>query len=243
MQIIKDFEVGQQLGVTGHFSKVYRCRRKSDKKILAVKGICKSRFYRLNTARTQREALLCAMEEELDVTRAIKGQNLYIVNTEAIYQDKSMLCVVTQQCHGGNLFDRVLKKYKNGEHLSEHYVSNILKMIGDALKYMYVVRTIVHCNLRPENILFLSKRDDSPIKIVDFGFSKVLPRLHSQFELNDTPYYTAPDILEGHYSHCVDMWSVGVIMFVMLFGFPPFYINPQKYYGTNERQALYTLVC
>eukprot|EP00486_Rosalina_sp_Unknown_P011728 CAMPEP_0201577698 /NCGR_PEP_ID=MMETSP0190_2-20130828/24183_1 /ASSEMBLY_ACC=CAM_ASM_000263 /TAXON_ID=37353 /ORGANISM="Rosalina sp." /LENGTH=361 /DNA_ID=CAMNT_0048009999 /DNA_START=633 /DNA_END=1718 /DNA_ORIENTATION=- len=78
--------------------------------------------------------------------------------------------------------------------------------------------------------------------MIDFGMSKVLPRLRSLRELCGTPYYTAPEIIKGDYAHGCDMWSVGVIMFVMLFGFPPFYVDPTKYYGQREAQAIYRLI-
>ena len=240
----ENFHIAEQIESSGHFGKVFQCHRKSDEKIFAVKAICKARFYRLDKSSFQRDALLCAMEGELDVMRAIKGQNPYIVDMEGLYQDKTMLYIVTQKCHGGNLFDRIMMKYKSGEHLSEHYVSKILKMIGDAIRFIHLFHCVSHCNLRAEKILFLSKNENSPIKIIDLGFAKVIPRLRSQSKLNDTPYYTAPEVIEeGRYGNGVDMWSVGVIMFIMLFGFPPFYNNPQKFYDTNEIKALYTLVC
>jgi len=72
--------------------------------------------------------------------------------------------------------------------------------------------------------------------------SKVLPRLRSLNELVGTPYYTAPEIIKGEYAHGADMWSVGVIMFVMLFGFPPFYVDPNKFYGKSEAVAIYELI-
>ena len=190
----------------------------------------------------QRQALLSAMQGEIDVMRAIKGQNPYIVNLEAVYEDKHMLYIVMEECRGGELFDRIRKR---GQY-NEHDAAKVLKMVGDALRFMHVMHQVVHCDLKPDNILFLTKKDDSPIKIIDFGMAKVLPRLRTlTVKLCGAPYYTAPEILrEGeHYSHGGDMWSVGVIMFVMLFGFPPFYVDPNKYYGKHEAQAIYALVC
>ena len=92
------------------------------------------------------------------------------------------------------------------------------------------------------HLKFVNKSENSPIKMIDFGMSKVLPRLRSLRELCGTPYYTAPEIIKGDYAHGCDMWSVGVIMFVMLFGFPPFYVDPYKYYGQREAQAIYRLI-
>merc|ERR1712130_1007843 len=84
--------------------------------------------------------------------------------------------------------------------------------------------------------------EQSDVKIIDFGMSKVLPRLRSLRELCGTPYYTAPEIINGDYSHAADMWSVGVIAYVMVFGFPPFYVDPNKYHGVKETKEIYKLI-
>ena len=97
---IDDYEVGQQIGEAGQFGKAYRCRRKADKKIFAVKAVSKARFYRLDKSGMQRQALLSAMQGEIDVMRTIKGQNPYIVNLESVYEDKHMLYIVMEECRG-----------------------------------------------------------------------------------------------------------------------------------------------
>ena len=115
-------------------------------------------------------------------------------------------------------------------------------MVAEALFYMHDQHRVVHCDLKPDNILFVNEKEDSDIKIIDFGMSKVLPRLRSLRELCGTPYYTAPEIINGDYSHAADMWSVGVIAYVMIFGFPPFYVDPNKYYGVKETKEIYKLI-
>ena len=73
--------------------------------------------------------------------------------------------------------------------------------------------------------------------------SKILPPLESLNVLCGTPYYTAPEVIQDRkYDHCCDMWSLGVILFVMVFGYPPFYVDP-KAYGNNERNAIYRKIC
>ena len=72
--------------------------------------------------------------------------------------------------------------------------------------------------------------------------SKVLPRMRSLRELCGTPYYTAPEIINGDYSHAADMWSTGVIAYVMIFGFPPFYVDPLKFQGVKETKEIYKLI-
>jgi len=118
----------------------------------------------------------------------------------------------------------------------------IIKMVISALFYMHDQHRVVHCDLKPDNILFVNESEESDIKIIDFGMSKVLPRLRSLRELCGTPYYTAPEIINGDYSHAADMWSVGVIAYVMIFGFPPFYVDPNKYYGVKETKEIYKLI-
>jgi calcium-dependent protein kinase len=107
---------------------------------------------------------------------------------------------------------------------------------------MHDQHRVVHCDLKPDNILFVSDDEKSDIKIIDFGMSKVLPRLRSLRELCGTPYYTAPEIINGDYSHAADMWSIGVIAYVMILGFPPFYVDPNKYYGVKETKEIYKLI-
>jgi calcium-dependent protein kinase len=231
-----DYQVGQQIGEAGQFGKAYRCKRKQDRKILAVKAISKARFYRLDRSASRRQALLIAMQGEIDIMRRLKHQ--YIVNMSSVYEDKHTLYIVMEECKGGELFDRIRAKQR----YKEHEAAPIIKMMLEALFYMHEYHRVVHCDLKPDNILFVNKREDSPIKIIDFGMSKVLPRLRNLRELCGTPYYTAPEIIGGSYAHGCDMWSVGVIMFVMLFGFPPFYVDPNKYYGQKEAQAIYKLI-
>jgi len=135
-------------------------------------------------------------------------------------------------------FDRIREKQR----YKEVEAAPIIKQVFEALFYMHEYHRVVHCDLKPDNILFVNKSEDSAIKMIDFGMSKVLPRLRSLRELCGTPYYTAPEIIKGDYAHGCDCWSVGVIMFVMMFGFPPFYVDPQKYYGQREAQAIYRLI-
>jgi len=230
------YQVGQQIGEPGQFGKAYRCKRRSDKKILAVKTISKARFYRIDKSPQRRQAFLVAMQGEIDIMRRLKHK--YIVNMEECYEDKHTLYIVMEECKGGELFDRIREKQR----YPEHEAAPVVRMVLEALFYMHEYHRVVHCDLKPDNILFVTKAADSPIKMIDFGMSKVLPRLRSLRELCGTPYYTAPEIIKGDYAHGCDVWSVGVIMFVMLFGFPPFYVDPLKFAGALEAQAIYKLI-
>eukprot|EP01083_Nonionella_stella_P025549 70329_1 len=230
------YQVGQQIGEPGQFGKAYRCKRRKDGRLFAVKCISKARFYRLDRSQQRRQALLLAMQGEIDIMRRLKHK--YIVSMEECYEDKHTLFIVMEECKGGELFDRIRARQR----YKEKDAAPVVKMVLESLFYMHEYHRVVHCDLKPDNVLFANKQDNSPIKIIDFGMSKVLPRLRSLRELCGTPYYTAPEIIKGDYAHGCDMWSIGVIMFVMLFGFPPFYVDPTKHYGQKEAQAIYRLI-
>jgi len=140
-----------------------------------------------------------------------------------------------EECKGGELFQRICKRGK----YSEKSAAKVIRQILSALRYMHDDNGIVHCDLKPDNILFLTEAEDSPLKLIDFGMSKVLPRLQYLTHLCGTPYYTAPEVIKNRkYNHACDMWSVGVILYVMIYGYPPFYVDPQQY-GQGERKAIY----
>ncbi|ETO10053.1 calmodulin-dependent protein kinase [Reticulomyxa filosa] len=233
---VPDFTIGRQLGEPGQFGKAFRVKKKSDGKQFAAKQISKSRFYRLDKDPKRRQALLAAMQGEIDIMKRLNHK--YIVNLDSVYEDKQMLWIVMEECRGGELFDRITARKR----YNEPDAARVLRMILDALFYMHDHHRVVHCDLKPDNILFVDETEESAIKIIDFGMSKVLPRLRSLRELCGTPYYTAPEIIDGNYAHEADMWSVGVIAFVMLFGYPPFYVNPNQYYGKAEADAIYDLI-
>mmetsp|Transcript_39551 Transcript_39551/g.48944 ORF Transcript_39551/g.48944 Transcript_39551/m.48944 type:complete len:634 (-) Transcript_39551:217-2118(-) len=235
--------IGKQLGEPGNFGTAYRVKRKQKPHdIYVAKVIKKGELYRIDSSIEERQKILIQMKNEIDVMRTLKHK--YIVQLRDIRETKNELFIIMDECKGGELFELIIKNKRLDERISK----NIVKQIFEALCFMHEKYRIGHFDLKPDNILFKKRQqtleinNDSKIKIIDFGMSKVLPRLRSLRELCGTPYYTAPEIIQGAYAHGADMWSVGVIMFVMLFGFPPFYVDPSKYYGQREAQAIYKLI-
>eukprot|EP01084_Bolivina_argentea_P270618 460201_1 len=192
----------EQSSSVGH---MYQIKRVSDNKIFAVKEISKAKIYRLDPSDTKRKSLLKKMKSEIEIMSRLKHK--HIVNTYETYETKHILYIIMDECTGGQLFDRIKQKriYK------ENDCKLIIKQICEALFYMHDKHKIVHLNLKPDNILFISNDEKSDIQITGFGMSKILPRLHSLKHLCGTPYYTAPEIIEGQYQHAADMWSVGII--------------------------------
>jgi calcium-dependent protein kinase len=100
-------------------------------------------------------------------------------------------------------------------------------MIAGAVAYCHA-NNICHRDLKPENCLLLTKDPNSPLKVIDFGLSCAYVDKDRKVDLTQTagsPYYMAPEILSGHYTEKCDVWSLGVMLYIMLTGIPPFYGN------------------
>jgi len=144
----------------------------------------------------------------------------HCVTLYEMFETKPKLFMVMELLTGGELFDRIVAK---GSY-SEKEASAVIKSVASAIQYLHGIG-IVHRDLKPENLIYLSKDDDSPIKITDFGLAKF--RANQNVDMHTacgTPGYVAPEVLKGEtYTKAVDMWSLGVILYILLCGFPPFY--------------------
>ncbi len=171
------------MGEAGQFGITYRCEdKKKTENRFAVKLLNKNRFYRI--PHKYRPRYLRAMHDEIDILSTLSHPN--IIKLHSIYEDKATLYIVMEECKGGELFQRIVEK---GQY-SERDAAKVVQQLLSALEYMHQENQIVHCDLKPDNILFLDKSDDSAVKIIDFGMSKVLPRLQYLTHLCGTPYYT-----------------------------------------------------
>nr|XP_025948899.1 calcium/calmodulin-dependent protein kinase type 1 [Dromaius novaehollandiae] len=124
-----------------------------------------------------------------------------------------------QLVSGGELFDRIVEK----GFYTERDASALIRQILDAVKYLHDMG-IVHRDLKPENLLYYSLDEDSKIMISDFGLSKIEGCGSVMSTACGTPGYVAPEVLaQKPYSKAVDCWSIGVIAYILLCGYPPFY--------------------
>jgi serine/threonine protein kinase len=157
-----------------------------------------------------------ALQSEVDILSQIDHPN--IVKLHEIYDEKTRFNMVMELMTGGELFDRIVEK----EHYSEKEAADTIRPIVDAMRYCHSMG-IAHRDLKPENLLYATTDPNSIIKITDFGLAKVINN-ELMMTACGTPGYVAPEILEGKgYDVAVDYWSIGVIIYVMLCGFPPFY--------------------
>lgn len=212
------YELGQELG-RGNFSQVRKGIKKDTGEVYAIKCIQESKL-----TDEDRDALKIE-------TQILRGcESPYIIKLYGFYEEvvngKTMYYIVTELVSGGELFDRIIEK----EYYNESDAQEITKTIAQALKYCHD-RGVVHRDLKPENILLKSKDDDNSIKIADFGFAKQYDTSSEDALATScgTPGYVAPEILSGKkYGKQVDMWSLGVILYILLCGYPPFHHENQK---------------
>jgi len=141
-----------------------------------------------------------------------------IITYHQVFEDVAHLFIVMDHCGGGELFDRISRDQK----FSEQKAANLFRQMTSALYYIHSLG-IAHCDLKPENFIFATADEDSKILLIDFGMAKIVQWRQYHKTINGTPYYIAPEVLSGKYNEACDMWSMGVILFVMVFGFPPFH--------------------
>ena len=144
-----------------------------------------------------------------------------IVQVYEFYDCYDCIFIVMEYMAGGELFDRIIKM----QNYTEKEAREAFKCIVDSVRYCHEIK-IVHRDLKPENILYKSFEEDSLIKISDFGIAKYLISNQGikMYTGCGTPNYIAPEIIKGNkaYTDKVDIWSLGVLFYVMLCGYPPF---------------------
>ncbi|KAG8589227.1 hypothetical protein GDO81_006311 [Engystomops pustulosus] len=190
---------------SGAFSEVFLVKHRASGQHYALKCIKK-----VNSSRDR------SLENEIAVLKKIKHEN--IVTLEDIYESSSHFYLVMQLVSGGELFDRILER---GVY-TEKDASNVIRQVLSAVKYLHE-NGIVHRDLKPENLLYLTPDENAKIMITDFGLSK-MEESGIMSTACGTPGYVAPEVLaQKPYSKAVDCWSIGVITYILLCGYPPFY--------------------
>ena len=204
-QFTDDYELLETLG-EGAFGKVGKCRNLQNDQIWAVKMISKGNM-------SKRE--LKELAKEIDIVKDLDHPN--IMKMYESYEDKNFLYIVTELIEGGELFDELIRRKK----LTEEDAAGVIQQMLEVLSYWHA-NDLVHKDLKPENILLEKKKDIGSIKIIDFGTAQKFEKDKKMTEVIGTPYYVAPEVLEGSYDEKCDIWGVGVIMFILLSGVPPF---------------------
>ncbi|CAE7584115.1 CPK2 [Symbiodinium sp. CCMP2592] len=201
-----DLDPKAKLG-DGAFSVVTRATNRATGAVRAVKSVLKSRVQKVE-----------ALKNEIDLARDMDHPN--IVRLYGIYEDPRHVYLVMELCQGGELFDRLSEVYSLGEKGSRACMRQVFASVA----YCHS-KGIVHRDLKPENYLLYDKDkplDQTLLKLIDFGLAKPLPEAGCLRTRVGTAYYVAPEVLAQAYTEAADVWSSGVIMYIMLCGAPPF---------------------
>jgi len=211
---------------TGAFSTVRTATHKrSPNKEFAVKCIVKSKLT---------EEDICALRDEVDILTAL-SECRHIIRLYDFFDEPGDFYLIMETMRGGELFDRVVQK----SYYNEKEARMTCKILLEAVNYCHS-RNVAHRDLKPENLLLRSETDDSSIKIADFGFAKAVKKPQSLTTQCGTPGYVAPEILTGKpYDEAADMWSVGVILYILLGGYPPFIDDNQRKLFRKIRKGEY----
>ena len=193
----------------GSFASVYRVQNKYTDVICAMKIINKSSNC---SAEDEKEIL-----NEINILRTMDHPN--VLKIFEFYSNRDSYSIVTELCPGGELFQQIIDKGP----FNEKYSAYIMYQLFSAINYCHKMH-IVHRDLKPENILIVNKDDNGypVVKICDFGTSKIFEKGAVQRKLVGSSYYIAPEVLKKHYNEKCDIWSLGVIMYILLSARPPF---------------------
>jgi len=172
-----------------------------------------------------------AMLKEVSILKSLDHPN--IIKMFDMYQDETYYYIVIEYCSGGELFDRVKN---NSDGFSEKEAAGYLRQLLSALSYLHA-RQIVHRDLKAENLLFENEKIDANMKLIDFGVSCEYFKGKKLKETLGTPYYIAPEVLLQSYDEKCDIWSCGVIMYIILCGYPPFSGDDDKEIIENVKKG------
>uniref|UniRef100_A0A915KQD6 non-specific serine/threonine protein kinase n=1 Tax=Romanomermis culicivorax TaxID=13658 RepID=A0A915KQD6_ROMCU len=218
--------LGEKLG-QGSYANVYKAQRRElrpngTREVLAVKCIAKSKVCVTQTAQDN-------LVREIDILKKLSHPN--IVRLVDFLWDKNNVYLITEYCNAGDLscYIRQTSQFPPGSSnkklfsLPEPLTRKFLQQLAAAMRYLRS-KQISHMDLKPQNILLTIEYDKSiTLKIADFGFATKLSYTDRATSLRGSPLYMAPEMLKGgSYDVRVDLWSIGVIIYECLFGYPPF---------------------
>uniref|UniRef100_A0A7N0TQU5 non-specific serine/threonine protein kinase n=1 Tax=Kalanchoe fedtschenkoi TaxID=63787 RepID=A0A7N0TQU5_KALFE len=210
---------GRELG-RGQFGVTYLVTHKDTKQQFACKSIATRKLVNKDDIEDVRR--------EVQIMHHLTGHR-NIVELKGAYEDRHSVNLVMELCAGGELFDRIIAK----GHYSERAAADLCRQIVTVVHNCHAMG-VMHRDLKPENFLFLSKHEDSPLKATDFGLSVFFKPGDVFKDLVGSAYYVAPEVLRRSYGAEADIWSAGVILYILLSGVPPFW-------GENE-QAIFDAV-
>ncbi|KAA8539871.1 hypothetical protein F0562_026563 [Nyssa sinensis] len=206
---LKDrYVLGEQLG-WGQSGVIRECSDKLTGEVLACKSIAKDRLVTLDD--------VWSIKLEIEIMTRLSGHP-NVVDLKAVYEEEDYVHLVMELCAGGELFHQLEKHGR----FSEAEARVLFRHLIEVVMYCHD-NGVVHRDLKPENILLATKAASSPIKLADFGLATYIKPGQNLHGTVGSPFYIAPEVLAGGYNQAADLWSLGVILYILLSGRPPFW--------------------
>nr|KYP44264.1 Calcium-dependent protein kinase 20 [Cajanus cajan] len=207
------FSLGRKLG-QGQFGTTFLCVQKGTNKDFACKSIAKRK--------------LTTQEDVEDVRREIQimhhlAGHPNVIQIVGAFEDAVAVHLVMELCAGGELFDRIIQR----GHYTERKAAELARVIVSVVQACHSLG-VMHRDLKPENFLFINHEEESPLKTIDFGLSVFFRPGETFTDVVGSPYYVAPEVLRKHYGPECDVWSAGVIIYILLSGVPPFWDETEQ---------------
>ncbi|KAJ0692252.1 putative protein kinase CAMK-CDPK family [Helianthus annuus] len=207
------YTLGKELG-RGQFGVTYLCTEHSSGHVYACKSILKRKL----ASKNDKEDI----KREIQIMQHLSGQP-NIVEFKGAYEDRQSVHLVMELCAGGELFDRIIAQ----GHYTEKAAAAICRQIVNVVHVCHFMG-VMHRDLKPENFLLSSKDQNSMLKATDFGLSVFIEEGKVLRDIVGSAYYVAPEVLRRSYGKEIDIWSAGVMLYILLSGVPPFWAETEK---------------
>ncbi|CAH8345862.1 unnamed protein product [Eruca vesicaria subsp. sativa] len=212
-QIKKLYTLGHEIG-RGQFGITYTCKENSTGNTYACKSILKRKL----TRKQDRDDV----KKEIQIMHHLSGQQ-NIVEIRGAYEDRQSIHLVMELCGGGELFDKIIAQ----GHYSERAAAGVIRSVLNVVQICHFMG-VMHRDLKPENFLLSSKDEDAMLKATDFGLSVFIEEGKVYRDIVGSAYYVAPEVLRRSYGKEIDIWSAGIILYILLCGVPPFWAETEK---------------
>jgi len=212
----------------GGFGKVYEVKNKKTNEVFACKKVSKVNLIDLEKFKNE-------------ISIMSKADHPNIVKLFEIYESNRSLYLIMELCKGGELFTKITERAQKKNMYSEKDAAIIFQSIMSGIEYCHN-HGVCHRDLKPENILYLNDDDEknNPLKIIDFGLSKHF-KIHKLTSRVGSVHYVSPEVLSQNYSEKCDIWSGGVLLYLLLSGQVPFNGHDDKEIFAQIKSCKYDL--
>ncbi|KAI3466571.1 hypothetical protein Pfo_023234 [Paulownia fortunei] len=212
-EVKSKYTIGKELG-RGQFGVTYSCTEIATGHHYACKSILKRKLVSKNDKED--------MKREVHIMQHLSGQP-NIVEFKGAYEDRQSVHLIMELCRGGELFDSIIAQ----GHYSERAAADLCRQIVNVVNHCHFMG-VMHRDLKPENFLLSTKDEKAILKATDFGLSVFIEEGKVYRDIVGSAYYVAPEVLRRSYGKEIDIWSAGVILYILLSGVPPFWAETEK---------------